>query len=40
MENKNKRIPFKVDKFFVFVYVLVALFFALQFAVMIWGASL
>lgn len=40
MENKNKRIPYKVDKFFVFVYALVAIFFVLQFAVMIWSAYL
>ena len=40
MQNKNTRIPFKTDKFFIFVYVLAAAMFVSQCAIMIWGATL
>ncbi len=40
MENKNKRIAFKTDKFFVFVYTLAILMFIAQCAIMIWGFTL
>ena len=40
MENKNTRIPFKTDKFTVAVYLMAAVMFALQCAIMVWGLTL
>lgn len=40
MQNENKRISFKTDKFTVFMYSLAAAMFALQCLIMLWGLSL